>query len=1620
MNPPQHTLLTRLTEIRSLADNERNLVALTEQIRTGVGIVPFVGAGMSVPFGFPAWRPFLESQAPNAVVRKRLATLLDRGFFEEAAELLLQERGEKEFQTSLEDAFGESRLPQPLPAAAILQLPRLCSGPVLTTNFDPVLEHIFENARRPFEERIFGMDVKALRRAYHENRRVLVKLHGDATVPSTRVLTLSDYKRAYRDKEPLKPVLRFAMQARPLLFLGCSLYDDRTVQVLNVLSKELRQQKAADLLAHFAIVEKPENAAEAKARHRRLTQMGILPIWYPKGQYRMVDELMLYLASKIGRSPVCGSVPEEPPHYLPRIGNQAQLRTKLLASKTGNVAITSPGQTVGLEGMGGVGKTVLAATLTRDPTVQEFFSDGIFWLTVTSNPNLLQLLNQFSKWIPGCEELWVDEKQAREKLREILHEKHVLLILDDVWSVDHAVALNVVSAPGRLLITTRNSEILAGLDAYEFRVGLLTPEEALKLLAKWANVSTVNRLPAVAADVARECGYLPLALAMLGALVRQRAGAWADALELLRGRDLGDFKRTFPDYPYPDLFRAIEVSVVDLSSEERERYLDLAVFSEGLAMPEASLRVLWHLSPSRTRLCMDRFVARSLATREGKEEHSRLRLHDLLGCYMRKVREKELPAIHRRFIDNYQEKCPDGWHAGPDDGYFFQSLIYHLAEIGAWREVEKVTTDFSWLMRKCELNLLDSIAADYSFLEAASSVTRDRLKVWREFFRQKSHLLRRGNREWPMHRILLQLAAEHADDSPVTRAAAQWLEKGRCDWFWLRKLLRPQRVGKILNSTVFEGHTKEVNGVLELIDGRLLSWSADKTLRLWDVKSGVPLAVLEAHTSNVKDALELADGRLLSWSSSYIGKTPCDSSLRLWKSEDGGLLATLSGHTGWVEGALVLSTGRILSWSADKTLRLWNSQDGRPLGILKGHTRKVRGAIELADGRILSWSADGTLRLWDGKSESPILILKGHRRKSVNTSWDVAGVRGALELSDGKLLSWADETLRLWDPQTGSLLGELQGHTKEVYGALQLNDGSLLSWSEDETLLLWKDRCGKPWATLRGHTSGVDGAMKLRNGQILSWERGGEMRLWNSSDGTLLTTFKGHGGLHCVLELHDGRLVTCAVFDVLRCWSAGRGRCLKTLEGFNKVYELKDGRILLCDENNSMRLLESQGLARLKPSQDIVRLIRGSSVTRSGDFLIWTYGGTLSKWCPHDGQLKSTGKAKSGLVDGVMELQDGRLLSWCGDGTLQLWNETNLAPLSHWIGHYDESNRPLELRDGRLLTWEGDLWSGRQDGDTSPDDEKRYALHLWSNKVGAPLGTLIGHTGEIGGAIELRDGSLLSWSADKTLRLWDSRHGSLLAILQGHSDRVTEALELKNGQLLSWCAATVKCIWDGRNPEGRLEYEGRDSTLRLWRNDGSSLSSLKGHTGTVQGATELRDARILSWSADKTLRLWNQEGSPLAILRGHSSPVTMAIELSDGNLLSWSDDRMFRLWNGRDGVCIAMCSGKDVTSLHPDWLRNFRVATRSPCVARDILLESVGRSGALYHGRTPLLISHWNAEYAVSAECLLADGTAVLIQDNGLLCFLKLHYGTRRVSLAYVDEVILSKTKSTKSIEELR
>jgi WD40 repeat protein len=123
------------------------------------------------------------------------------------------------------------------------------------------------------------------------------------------------------------------------------------------------------------------------------------------------------------------------------------------------------------------------------------------------------------------------------------------------------------------------------------------------------------------------------------------------------------------------------------------------------------------------------------------------------------------------------------------------------------------------------------------------------------------------------------------------------------------------------------GHKDSVNCVTYHPDGLIISGSNDCTLKVWEPVNfeNKPTSVitrydckltLTEHLAAVICVAVLPDGRIVSASS--------DKTLKIWDLKTGICDITLTDHTDWIVHINVLSDGRIISGSDDNTIRIWS------------------------------------------------------------------------------------------------------------------------------------------------------------------------------------------------------------------------------------------------------------------------------------------------------------------------------------------------------------------------------------------------------------------------------------------------------------------------------------------------------------------------------------------------------------------------------------------------------------------------------------------------------------------------------------------------------------------------
>lgn len=255
---------------------------------------PFIGAGLSVPFGYKLWEKVLTELADYIPADEKKLLALDQirqCKYEEAAGTIL------DAYPFMLDALPEIVSPDILKncsdekkrSSAAWVIPYLFRRElVMTTNFDRVLEECYKAYQNTVIPTVTPMNPDRLAQLQLNQELCLLKLHGDigkeAVSIDDLVFTGEQYAAHYAEGSPLISVLSHRFSSRRMLFLGCSLSVDRTMKILE---KVVANQKG---IRHFAILGCKKS--EIPARSKELERLGILPIFYDDGNHDAVRVIL--------------------------------------------------------------------------------------------------------------------------------------------------------------------------------------------------------------------------------------------------------------------------------------------------------------------------------------------------------------------------------------------------------------------------------------------------------------------------------------------------------------------------------------------------------------------------------------------------------------------------------------------------------------------------------------------------------------------------------------------------------------------------------------------------------------------------------------------------------------------------------------------------------------------------------------------------------------------------------------------------------------------------------------------------------------------------------------------------------------------------------------------------------------------------------------------------------------------------------------------------------------------------------------------------------------------------------------------------------------------------------
>jgi WD40 repeat protein len=872
-----------------------------------------------------------------------------------------------------------------------------------------------------------------------------------------------------------------------------------------------------------------------------------------------------------------------PAGFVPRPQEFVELKKSLLRRQGDRpTAITSA-----LLGAGGYGKTTLALALCHDQEIQDAFPDGILWVTLGVQPgNLVGKIDDLVYLLRRERPNFASPEAAMAKLREALAERTCLLVIDDVWHPSDLAPFLQGAPRCARLITTRIDQILPS-SAQCVSVDAMRQEEAVQLLQTGLDREPGKKEAQLIQQLAKRLGEWPLLLALANGVLRERVRRLREPLpaaltyiqDALEKRGVVAFDARNAQERTEAVTRTVEVSLEQLSPDERMRFEELAIFPEDVTIPLATVHRLWKITGnldelSTKDLCQQLYsfsllVSCDLQTRS-------IRLHDVIRNYLQLTVRARLPVLHAYFLDAY---ALTRWaDLSGNEPYLWDHLAYHLVAAGRLEELVATVKDLGYLAHKTLVRTVYATEADLAFAE--QHVPADvPLRLLRRNFANMGHLLNRCSTFNDLAAVLYSrlehlqelsdLCQEFEQDIPRPYLA-NWHPLPDLPDLALIRILRGHTGGVtacaispagdyIVSASydntlkVWDAHTREerrtLHGHTDAVNGcaispagdYIVSASHDRTLKVWDARTGEERRTLHGHTDTV-------NGCAISPAGDYIVSASRDQTLKVWDAHTGEEQRTLRGHRSIVNGCAISPAGDyIVSASYDRTLKVWDARTGGERRTPHGHTEEVYGcAISPAGDYIVSASGDTTLKVWDARTGEEQLTLRGdfvHRGCAISPTGDYI-------ISGDSTPDWG---LKVWDAHTGEERRTLCRHGGGVTAcAISPAGDYIVSASYDNTLKVWDARTGEERRTLRGHTDAVNGcAISPAGDYIVSASRDQTLKVWDAHTGEEQRTLRGHTNEvnGCAISPAGDYIVSASRDQTLKVWDAHTGKERRTLRG---------------------------------------------------------------------------------------------------------------------------------------------------------------------------------------------------------------------------------------------------------------------------------------------------------------------------------------------------------------------------------------------------------------------------------------------------------------------------------------
>ncbi|MFQ5851998.1 MAG: tetratricopeptide repeat protein [Candidatus Binatia bacterium] len=329
--------------------------------------------------------------------------------------------------------------------------------------------------------------------------------------------------------------------------------------------------------------------------------------------------------------------PRNLPHFVGRKAELEALKEELLAG--GHVTL------IGLEGMAGVGKTVLAIQIAHQLSFH--FPDGVLWAQLNTS-DTMSILSIWAEAYGHDVSKHTDVESRSQVLREVLASKKALIVLDNARSSKEIEPLLPPTGTSPVIVTTRHRYLSALRGARRLFIGPFDEQkgEAFDLFVKILGKEHVQAERAALDEIAKLLEYLPLAVDIAASRLAYEPN-WT-AFELLERLRPEKQRLSELEFEHDSVQASFNLSYDALPIELQQFFAMLGVFGGDDFSVEAVAHIA-EMAPNEAEDNLRKLYGLSLI-QEGRQ--GRYRLHSLLRDYGRQKLSGE-EVVYERMVDYF-------------------------------------------------------------------------------------------------------------------------------------------------------------------------------------------------------------------------------------------------------------------------------------------------------------------------------------------------------------------------------------------------------------------------------------------------------------------------------------------------------------------------------------------------------------------------------------------------------------------------------------------------------------------------------------------------------------------------------------------------------------------------------------------------------------------------------------------------------------------------------------------------------------------------------------------------------------------------------------------------------